>query len=224
MVSAFIPVRGGSKSIPLKNIKPLGGKPLVCWNIDALVECSGVDEVVVATDSPEIVEVVESRGYSDKVKIYHRSALNATDTASTESVMLEYLNSKECRLLSDDIFILAQATSPLTTSADFSGALTLFSEGEYDSVLSCVRYYRFFWNSDGTSKNYDHFHRPRRQDFDGELMENGALYISKVTNILESGNRLSGKIGIYTMPEYTAVEIDEEDDWLTVEKLITKYL
>ena len=57
MVVAFIPVRGGSKSIPLKNIKPFCGKPLVCWNIEALANCSEVDEIIVATDSDKIEEI-----------------------------------------------------------------------------------------------------------------------------------------------------------------------
>ena len=84
MVIAFIPVRGGSKSIPLKNIKPFCGKPLVCWNIEALEQCKEVDEIIVATDSDKIEEVVVSRPYK-KTKIYRRSAKNACDTASTES-------------------------------------------------------------------------------------------------------------------------------------------
>lgn len=63
MVIAFIPVRGGSKSIPLKNIKPFCGKPLVCWNIEALEQCKEVDEIIVATDSDKIEEVVVSRPY-----------------------------------------------------------------------------------------------------------------------------------------------------------------
>ena len=53
---AFIPVRGGSKSIPLKNIKPFCGKPLVCWNIEALENCKDVDEVIVATGSNDLRE------------------------------------------------------------------------------------------------------------------------------------------------------------------------
>ena len=81
MVIAFIPVRGGSKSIPLKNIKPFCGKPLVCWNIEALEQCKEVDEIIVATDSDKIEEVVVSRPYK-KTKIYRRSAKNACDTAS----------------------------------------------------------------------------------------------------------------------------------------------
>ena len=57
---AFIPVRGGSKSIPLKNIKPFCGKPLVCWSIEALESCSAVDKIIVATDNAEIEETVHN--------------------------------------------------------------------------------------------------------------------------------------------------------------------
>ena len=200
-VIAFIPVRGGSKSIPLKNIKPLCGKPLVCWNIEALEACPQVDEVIVATDSDEIWKTVEKRGYK-KTELYRRSAENACDTASTESVMLEYI--KYANLPESDIFMLVQATSPLTENVHFSDALQKYETGEYDSMLTCVRNYRFFWNEDGSSMNYDYMNRPRRQNFSGMLMENGAFYINTVKNILSNGNRLGGKIGIYEMPEYTA--------------------
>ena len=218
---AFIPVRGGSKSIPLKNIKIFCGKPLVCWNIEALEACNLVDEIIVATDSDEIWNTVESRQYT-KTTLYRRSAKNACDTASTESVMLEYIN--YAQLQEDTIFMLVQATSPLTENVHFVEALQMYSKGEYDSILTCVRNYRFFWNEDGTSMNYDYMNRPRRQNFNGTLMENGAFYINTVGNILESGNRLSGKIGIYEMPEYTATEIDEPDDWTVLESLMQRHV
>ena len=219
-VIAFIPVRGGSKSIPLKNIKPLCGRPLVCWNIEALEACSQVDEIIVATDSDEIWNTVESRNYK-KTKLYRRSAENACDTASTESVMLEYI--KYANLPQDDIFMLVQATSPLTESIHFYEALQKYATGVFDSMLTCVHNYRFYWNEDGSSVNYDYMNRPRRQNFRGILMENGAFYINTIKNILSNGNRLGGKIGIYEMPEYTATEIDEPDDWMVLEKLMRKY-
>lgn len=218
---AFIPVRGGSKSIPLKNIKLFCGKPLVCWNIEALETCELIDEIIVATDSDRIEETILDQSYK-KTKIYRRSAENACDTASTESVMLEYIN--YAHLPQEDIFMLVQATSPLTETQHFAEALSIYQKGIYDSMLTCVRNYRFFWNEDGTSKNYDYMNRPRRQNFKGELMENGAFYINKVCNILKSGNRLSGNIGIYEMPEYTATEIDEPDDWIILENLMRKHV
>ena len=218
---AFIPVRGGSKSIPLKNIKPFCGKPLVCWNIEALEACPLVDEIVVATDSDEIEHVVVSRNYS-KTQVYRRSAENACDTASTESVMLEYI--RYAHLQEEVVFMLVQATSPLTKTSHFTEALQQYEKGEFDSMLTCVRNKRFFWNADGASLNYDYRHRPRRQEFAGLLMENGAFYINTVGKILLSGNRLSGKIGIYEMPEYTSFEIDEPDDWEVMENLMRKHV
>lgn len=220
-VIAFIPVRGGSKSIPLKNIKPFCGKPLVCWNIEALENCPLVDEVIVATDSDDIWRTVDAQHYK-KTTLYRRSAENACDTASTESVMLEYIN--YAKLSQDQIFMLVQATSPLTQAEHFTDALQMYAKGEYDSVLTCVRNFRFFWNEDGSSMNYDYMNRPRRQNFSGMLMENGAFYINTVGNILDSGNRLSGKIGIYEMPDYTATEIDEPDDWTILENLMQRHV
>lgn len=218
---AFIPVRGGSKSIPLKNIKPFCGKPLVCWNIEALEQCPEVNDIIVATDSDEIWDTVIKQNYK-KTTLYRRSAKNACDTASTESVMLEYI--KNMNLSEENIFMLVQATSPLTESIHFTEALQMYSHGNYDSILTCVRNYRFFWNENGTSMNYDYMHRPRRQNFKGMFMENGAFYINTVKGILESGNRLCGKIGIYVMPEYTATEIDEPDDWTILESLMYRHV
>lgn len=220
MTIAFIPARCGSKSIRFKNIKPFNGKPLIYWNLSALQNCDAVDEVVVATDCDKIGNVISEFKFS-KVTIYRRNEENAEDTSSTESVMLEYL--QKASRPGEDIFMLVQCTSPFTTSQDFENALRQYSEAGYDSLLSAVRIKRFFWNPSGTSVNYDYRHRPRRQDFDGELMENGAFYINRVKNILSSKNRLSGNIGFYILPEYTALELDEPEDWVFGEILMSKY-
>ena len=92
-----------------------------------------------------------------------------------------------------------------------------------DSALSCVRNKRCYWSEDGKALNYDYKARPRRQDFKGLMMENGACYINTVANIKKNKNRLSGKIAVYEMPEYTAVEIDEPDDFLLIEKLMERH-
>ena len=92
-----------------------------------------------------------------------------------------------------------------------------------DSLLTCVRLKRFLWNENNTPINYDLAKRPRRQDFKGFLIENGAFYISKVLNINSSKNRLSGKVSIYEMEDYKYIEIDEQDDWLIGESLMKKY-
>ena len=218
---AFIPVRCGSKSIPFKNIKEFCGKPLVYWNLEALEKSNNIDEIFVATDCEEIKNVVNSFNFS-KVDIYDRDKENASDIASTESVMLEFINRQNFK--DNDLFFLVQATSPLTQTKDFDKALETLKNENADSLLTCIRTKRFFWDKNANPINYDFINRPRRQDFDGLFMENGAFYINSVGNIKKDKNRLSGKIAIYEMEEFTAVEIDEEDDWLIAEKMMYKYI
>lgn len=216
-VIAFIPARGASKSIPKKNIKSFCGKPLIFWNLQELQK-SVVKEIVVATDNEEIKDIVNSFNFS-KVKVYNRNSKNSEDTSSTESVMLEYIS--QSNLSDADTFMLVQATSPFTQTSDFNEALSLFKD--YDSVLSCCESKRFSWK-DGKALNYDIYNRPRRQDFKGTMIENGAFYISSVSAIKETKNRISGAIGIYQMPEYTYTEIDEQEDWIVAESLMKRFV
>lgn len=220
-VIALVPARGGSKSIPLKNIKSFCGKPLIYWTLSALSKSGLVDRVILATDSKEIAQTTDSF-HLPKVEVYNRKPENATDTASTESVMLEVIES--LNLSSTYDLILVQATSPFVTTENIDAACALYRSKQYDSVLSCVRMKRFLWSENGESLNYDYKARPRRQDFAGMLMENGALYISNIQKIAQSSNRLSGNIGVYEMPEFTATEIDEEDDWIVSEALMRKHI
>ena len=217
---AFIPARGGSKSIPLKNIRPFCGQPLIYWNLQALENCDLIDRIVVATDAYQIAEVVNGFGFK-KVEIYRRSTDNAQDQSTTESVMLEYLERTNTEMTAT--FILVQCTSPFTTSENYTSGLVKRKNTGTDSLLSVCKSKRFFWKPDGTPLNYNPALRPRRQDFDGLLMENGAFYINSVENILSASNRLSGTVSLYEMPEYTALELDEEDDWLVGETLFRKY-
>lgn len=222
---ALIPVRGGSKSIPLKNIRPINGRPLVYWTLDAALQCPELSAVYLCTDSNEIREAVEAYRQScpipEKLVCIDRPEETATDTASTESVMLYFAN----QFTDFSHLVLIQATSPLLTAEDLSGGISMYRKEEYDSLLSVVRQKRFVWqqNTQGAeSVNYDFNNRPRRQEFDGFLVENGAFYITKRDLLLKSSCRLSGKIGTYEMAEETYFEIDEPSDWVIVEQLLKK--
>ena len=223
---AFIPVRGGSKSIPLKNIKELNGKPLVYWTVKSANDAKCIDKVVVATDSSEIKTVVKSFNMP-KVELYARDAQNATDTASTESVMLEYINKSD--LKKDDNFFLIQATSPMLKAEHIDGMFEYFQKSGADSIFSGVVEKQFHWQITNSQQNlvepvnYDYRNRPRRQEFEGLVAENGACYINSVKNILCDKCRLSGNIIYYELPLYTSYEIDEEADWKIVETLMDKF-
>lgn len=217
---AFIPVRGGSKSIPLKNIKELFGKPLIYWTAKAANNAKCTDRVIIATDSDEIKSVVNSFGF-EKVEIYNRKAENAQDTSSTESVMLEYI--EQAKLKNDDYFFLIQATSPMLESKHIDEMFEKFISEKTDSAFTCVLSKRFYWTRSGKPVNYDYKNRPRRQDFEGYMLENGACYINTVKNILECKNRICGKMTLYEMPEYTSFEIDEPDDFIIIERLMERH-
>jgi len=221
MIIALVPIRCESKSIKLKNIKLFCGKPLVYWNLKALEDSKTIDTILVASDCEEIILTVRNFNFS-KVRIFHRNKENATDHASSESVMIEVIDGSN--LKNDDILFLVQATSPFTQSKDFDNAFLRYKSENADSLLTCVRNKRFFWNEDFKPLNYDFLNRPRRQDFKGILMENGAFYINSVSNIIKYKNRLSGNIIIYEMDEYTGLELDEEDDWMIAESLMYKYI
>lgn len=218
---AFIPVRGGSKSIPGKNIKEFNQKPLLYWTAKAAQDCSYIDQIIIATDDEQIANCALNLGLN-KITVYRRSPENAIDTASTESVMLEFLKSQNFE--NHDLFVLIQATNPFLMANDLNHGFELLKNKPSGSIISCATYKRFIWNADGTPINYDFMDRPRRQDFKGTLLENGAYYINSVGNIKQTGNRLKEPIQVAVMGEFTAVEIDEDEDWIIAEKIHRKFI
>jgi len=218
-VVAVIPARGGSKGIPMKNIKDLGGRPLIDWCIKAALDSGVFSEVYVSTDHDEIAAVALRSG----AKVFRRSAETASDTASTESALIEFAQHHG----GFDVLALIQATSPLVLPEHFREAYSLFEGQSGDSLVTAVRAHRFLWqvgqSGQAQAKNYDPLRRPRRQEWDGELVENGAFYFTKKHVLERYQNRLGGKIVLYEMPENTFVELDSLVDWEIMVGMSEKY-
>lgn len=215
---ALLPLRGGSKSIPGKNLRAIAGRPLYAWSLEAALASQCFDTVYVASDSPAIRDDARAR-FGDRIRVIDRAPENATDTATSESVMLELLAKLEC-----DVLALIQATSPLTRAEDFRAARAQFEREALDSLLTGVEVKRFFWTRSGLPLNYDPAHRPRRQDFPGTLMENGAFYFTRSTLLAQTGSRLGGHVGVHVMGEECAAELDEPADWAVIETLLRRRL
>ena len=213
---ALIPLRGGSKGIPRKNLKRINGNPLCSYAINAALKAECIHEVWISSDDYEIIDYVKSN--FPKVKIRIRPDEFATDTATTESVILDIINANQFK--PTDQLILIQATSPLVTSKDLDEALLQLSESEKNSLVSGVEFKRFTWKNDGNPLNYNVYKRPRRQDFEGLFLENGAFYISNIETILRTKNRIDTPALLYLMSDESAYEIDEISDWLIVENLL----
>lgn len=208
----LMPLRGGSKSIPRKNLYPLAGKPLFAWSLEQALESAVFDQLVVATEDADIARAVEAR-FAGAVTVVPRSPATATDTATSESVMLEV-----CADTRAEVVALIQATSPLTRACDFREARELFVGRRLDSLLTAVRSRRFIWSDDARPLNYDFTRRPRRQDFAGSLVENGAFYYTRTALLRRTRCRLGGRIGIHEMHQDTAREVDEPEDLAAIER------
>ena len=211
----FIPIRKGSKGIPDKNMKLLGGKPLVAGVLDAIVASHTAAEIWVATDDDRAERYL--RESHPSVGIYRRSDSSATDTAPVIEVVMEFIAATGHD--PTDMLVLAQATSPFTKPDDFRSLRSAVEEKRADSYISCLRSKRFIWHSDGTPLSYRTDAKPLRQAFGGTLIETGAFYASTVGDITRSGRLLSGRIGIVETSPGTDIDIDEPIDWLKAEAL-----
>ena len=191
-VYALCLCRGGSKGVPKKNIRILSGKPLLQWCMGAASESGVFERSFVSTDCPDIARVATNAGF----EVHQRDPATASDGATSESGIVDFLAAHpECTTL-----CLLQATSPLTTADDLRAAHAQFTTGEADSLVTVVRQHRFLWTVDAatglaTPQNYDPVSRPLRQNWSGELMENGAFYFFRRAAFDASGSRLSGTSG-----------------------------
>lgn len=217
-ITALIPLRGGSKSIPHKNIKDIAGQPLFSFVVEAALACELITKVVIATDSEKIKTIAYQR-YGDKVELFDRSPETATDTASTEAVLLEYAEGDTF-----DHLVLIQATSPLLQAEDLTGGIQKYLTKEANGLISVVRQKRFLWkeecNDFAQPLNYNYQHRPRRQEFDGFLVENGAFYLTSRKDLLQSQCRISEPIVTWEMPPESYYELDDPEDWIIMEQIL----
>jgi len=213
-VYALCLARAGSKGVVKKNIRIVAGKPLLGWCCDAAVDSGVFEKVFVSTDSEEIKRTAELRGY----QTHARDPATATDTATSEAGIEDFLKAHpECTTL-----CLLQATSPQTTAKDLKDAYGAFKAKDADSLVTVVRAHRFLWKIDkdgnAISQNYKPEKRPLRQEWDGELMENGAFYLFTAQTFKRSGSRLSGKVIAHEMPAEAFTEVGDMNDLLYVQQ------
>ena len=225
-VLAIIPVRGGSKGVPGKNIKPLAGRPLVAYTIDAAHNSKYVTRTVVSTESPKIKEVVLSLG----AEVVDRPAELAQDETKTAPVLLQVVDELAKQNYHPDVVILLQATCPLRDSKELDEAFELFLENEEkgcDSVFAARRIgiTHAMWSQNPDTCEYqglyDYRHRPRRQDTDRHyplLIETGATYIIK-TDVMKEVKDFIGKKPLLYL-NGSVGDIDTAEDFENIGKII----
>lgn len=219
----IIPARGGSKGILHKNIKELGGKPLICYAIDAARKFTTDENICVSTDDDAIIKVVEDYGLKVPFK---RPEYLATDNAGTNVVLLHALDFYEQKGKLYDIVVLLQTTSPFRRAEDVMAAVKLYDDS-IDMVTSvmpakCNPYYDGFEdNADGlltVSKGDGTIER--RQDAPRVWQQNGAVYVINPEQLKAKGLAGMTKIRKYVMDELHSVDLDNMLDWKIAEIML----
>lgn len=215
-----IPARGGSKGIPHKNIKPLNGKPLIYYSIDVARLLTIDEHICVSTDDEEIIKVVENYGLKVPFK---RPDNIATDTSSTNDVLLHAIDFYESRKIFYDVLILLQPTSPLRSPTHIKEALKLYTN-DIDMVVSVKESHASSVlcaeNEDGFLELCFNKTAKRRQDMQSFYEYNGAVYIINIKRLKDKGIGGFTKKKKYIMDEFSSIDIDLPLDWIIVESIL----
>jgi CMP-N-acetylneuraminic acid synthetase len=202
MILGLIPARGGSKGVPNKNIKMINGKPLIVWTIERAKQSRLLDKIIVSTESEAIAKIARENG----AKVLKRPEYLATDTASTQDVMVHALQNYPA-----DILVLLQPTSPYRSEGLIDECICEFIKNEYDSLATG-------WICD--YKEYGKNTLPRQQ-IEGFFYDDGNVYVINAGNILK-GDRYGVKIGRKIISRFENAEIDDDYDFWLLEQILKK--
>lgn len=221
-VLAIIPARGGSKGLPGKNIRPLRGKPLIGWSLDAAWASRYVSEVVVSSDDSEILAVAQ--GLANHVSLVRPAEL-ARDDSSSIDVVLQVLDT----LPDYDWVVLLQPTSPLRTAADIDAALERCWATGAPACVSVSEatdspWWMFGINQQGRLKSFlPPEQRPmRRQDLPELYALNGAVYVARADWLRQTRSFLGEETVAVVMPAERSVDIDTLQDFHRAEFLLDR--
>ena len=202
MILGIIPARGGSKTIPRKNIKMIAGKPLIAWTIEAAKDSRLLDRFIVSTEDDEIAQI--SRKYG--AQVMKRPAELATDEATTLSVLQHALS-----LIEADTVVVLQPTSPIRDQGLIDTCIKKFQEIMPDNLAT--GYICKFME-------YGACHH-RRQDLEGFFYDDGNVYILK-GGLIKKGKTFGDKVERVLIDREQNTEIDDEFDFWIAEQILIK--
>ena len=222
-ILVIIPARGGSKGIPGKNLKKLGGKPLIAYPIELAKSIKEINKVVVSTDSKKIAGVAKK--YGAEVP-FIRPANLAKDNVPTLPVLQHCVSFLEKRGYKADLIILLYPTCPFITKQTVKKAISLLKTKKCNSVLSVEEDYGRFWVYNKLRKKHVPFYpkkRLNRQYYKPLLRENGAIYFSNYSVIMKKKKLIDDKsVKFIVMNPNEMSDLDTLEDWKDAEKRINK--
>jgi CMP-N,N'-diacetyllegionaminic acid synthase len=199
MILGIIPARGGSKSIPRKNIKLLAGKPLVVWTIESALESRRLDEFIVSTDDDEIAGICVSAGAT----VVMRPPELATDDSTTLDVIRHHMGNA-------DVVVLLQPTSPIRGERSIDKAITCFEKEQCDTLATGYMSTHYGWGVK------PHGPRQKKEAF---FKDTGSIFIFK-REVIESNRWIGDKPYQMITPPMYNLDIDDESDFWAAEGII----
>ncbi|UFU15047.1 acylneuraminate cytidylyltransferase family protein [Curtobacterium sp. C1] len=222
-VVAVVPARAGSKGIPGKNLRPVGGRSLVRRAVEAALRTETIDTVVVSTDGDAIAAEATAAG----AMVVRRPAELAGDEATSESALLHALDALATESTDDgrdehdqhrdpEILVFLQATSPFIDPVDLDAAVHRVLDDHADVVFAAAPSHAFLWRTDAQGRavavNHDAAVRPRRQDREPEYRETGAFYVLRTRGFREHRHRFFGRVELAVVDPRGAIDVDEPAD------------
>ena len=223
----LITARSGSKSIFHKNIKLLGGHPLLSYRIESVKETRSSHDLWITTDSKSYASIAQK--YGAEVPFIRPEELS-TDIASSVDVVLHAMENARKSNKEFDYIGLLEPTSPFITSNQLDGAITLLEENKEALAVVAVketRPHKIFIQKESMfleelSLNLEQLKNIGRQEFEKEITPSGGFYISKWNTFLEKKSFYTSKTLSFEVDEISGIEIDEPLDWEFAEFIINK--
>lgn len=228
-VLGLICARGGSKGVPGKNVKPICGKPLIAWSIEAAKNCPEIADIVVSTDDAQIATVAKE--YGAEVPFMRPPELAQDNTKQIDAIAhaLRFLKEqgREYRAI-----VLLQPTCPLRLPEDITGALALMKRENADTVITVTEeegvMLSTFYDLDAHNGATLKFPAPKegtlRQDYNAIYRRCGVIYVLKPDYVLEHARLYGEKVNAYVIPKRRSYDIDSHFDWELTEWLLGKQL
>ncbi len=214
----LIAARGGSKSIPDKNIKILGNQPLISYRIQSAIATQISSDIWVSTDSEKYAKIAKEFGAETP---FLRPKELSNDTSSSTAVVLHAMEHAKKMNKEYDYIGLLEPTSPFIKSSHLNEAINLLQENEEALAVVAVtesRPHKIFIQKESKylvelSKNLENLKDLGRQAFEKEITPSGGFYISKWDAFLEKKSFYTSKTLSFEVDEISGVEIDEPIDW-----------
>ncbi len=222
-ILAVIPARGGSKGIPGKNIKKLGGKPLIAWTIECANNSKYIDRTIVSTDDKNIAEVAKKFG--GDVPFMRPAELAQDNTPG----ILPFIHAVRMLIQEEYTYVvLLQVTSPFRTAADIDGAIEKCIDSKVNTCVSITEaeanpYWMYVLTSADKlqplmNKREENFYQ--RQQLPTVYQLNGAVYVANCEYLLRQQKLVDGNTLGYVMSVEHSLDIDTIRDFFIAESMI----